>query len=252
MRETYHHKIKLLRDQQTNQVVWMTFFEDDVPFVDSILDFTSVNQYSYYTSKEILSMYRKYSLTLDDYLVFQENPISKDQFDRVQLLRTKCITYDGVVQLYKFLKQKYYLETLPEVDMLTKIYENAYSLSKENAHKLALFKKKEYDDFIVSIETGKLVANYEIISCKTKEQIASVYESLCKSYDIFNKRDILNMYVITGKEPKDDMSENTSELQGNDWFSKLKNPQGASMETAQAEGAQPTPPPAPPTNVAPQ
>jgi hypothetical protein len=48
------------------------------------------------------------------------------------------------------------------------------------------------------------------------------------------------------------MAENPSELQGNDWFSKLKNPQGSSMDTAQAEGAQPTPPPAPPTDVAPQ
>jgi hypothetical protein len=251
MREKHYHKIKLLRDQQTNQVVWMSYFEDDVPFVDSVLDYTSIVGYSNYTTEELVSMYRKYSLILDD--VLQEKLISEDQFDRVQLLRTKCITYDGVIQLYKFLKQKYYLETLPEVDMLTKIYENAYCLSKENAHKLAVFKKKEYDDFIVSIETGKLIANNEIISCKTKEQIASVYDCLCKSYDISNRRDILNMYAITGKEPKDnDMSENTSELQGNDWFAKLKNPQGASMETAQAEGAQPTPPTTPPTDVAPQ
>jgi hypothetical protein len=248
MRENHYHKIKLLRDQQTNQVVWMSYFEDDVPFVDSVLDYTSVIGYSCYTPKQMLSMYRKYSLILDD--VLQENLISEDQFDRVQLLRTKCIAYDGVIQLYKFLKQKYYLQTLPDVDMLTKIYENAYSLSKENAHKLALFKKKEYDDFIVSTETGKLIANNEIISCKTKEQVTSVYDCLCKSYDISNRRDILNMYAITGKEPKDnDMSENASELQGNDWFAKLKNPQGASMETAQAEGAPPT---TPPTDVAPQ
>lgn len=48
------------------------------------------------------------------------------------------------------------------------------------------------------------------------------------------------------------MAENTSELQGDDWFAKLKNPQGAAMDTAQAEGA-PTPPPPPaPTDVAPQ
>lgn len=46
------------------------------------------------------------------------------------------------------------------------------------------------------------------------------------------------------------MAENTSELQGVDWFSKLKNPQGSGMDTATAEGA-----PAPtetPTDVAPQ
>jgi hypothetical protein len=49
------------------------------------------------------------------------------------------------------------------------------------------------------------------------------------------------------------MPENTSELQGDDWFSKLKNPQGASMETAHAEGGQPpTPPPEAPANVDPQ
>jgi hypothetical protein len=48
------------------------------------------------------------------------------------------------------------------------------------------------------------------------------------------------------------MAENPSELQGNDWFSKLKNPQGSSMDTAQAEaGGQPTPPP-PPPDVVPQ
>lgn len=32
------------------------------------------------------------------------------------------------------------------------------------------------------------------------------------------------------------MAENPSELQGNDWFSKLKNPQGSSYDTSQAEG----------------
>ena len=32
------------------------------------------------------------------------------------------------------------------------------------------------------------------------------------------------------------MAENTSDLQGVDWFSRLKNPQGQSYETAQAEG----------------
>lgn len=47
------------------------------------------------------------------------------------------------------------------------------------------------------------------------------------------------------------MSENTSDLQGDDWFSKLKNPHGNSMDTAQAEGA-PAPAPAAPTDVAPQ
>jgi hypothetical protein len=45
--------------------------------------------------------------------------------------------------------------------------------------------------------------------------------------------------------------ENTSELQGDDWFSKLKNPQGASMDTSQAEaGGQSQP--QQPTDVAPQ
>lgn len=32
------------------------------------------------------------------------------------------------------------------------------------------------------------------------------------------------------------MPENTSDLQGVDWFSKLKNPQGQSLDTANAEG----------------
>lgn len=40
------------------------------------------------------------------------------------------------------------------------------------------------------------------------------------------------------------MSENTSELQGDDWFAKLKNPQNAAMDTAVAEGGQ-TPAPVP-------
>jgi hypothetical protein len=48
------------------------------------------------------------------------------------------------------------------------------------------------------------------------------------------------------------MAENTSELQGDDWFAKLKNPQGASMETGHAEGGQPIPPPPAPTDVVPQ
>ena len=47
------------------------------------------------------------------------------------------------------------------------------------------------------------------------------------------------------------MMSDEKDLQGVDWFSKLKNPQGNSMETAQAEGA-PPPPPTPPTDVAPQ
>ena len=47
------------------------------------------------------------------------------------------------------------------------------------------------------------------------------------------------------------MSETTNDLQGDDWFSKLKNPHGNSMETAQAEGAPPATQPAP-TDVAPQ
>ena len=50
---------------------------------------------------------------------------------------------------------------------------------------------------------------------------------------------------------EDTMAENTAELQGVDWFSKLKNPQGSGMDTATAEGA-PTPPVETPTDVAPQ
>jgi hypothetical protein len=41
------------------------------------------------------------------------------------------------------------------------------------------------------------------------------------------------------------MSENTSELQGNDWFAKLKNPQNSAMDTARAEGGQAAPVPTP-------
>lgn len=48
------------------------------------------------------------------------------------------------------------------------------------------------------------------------------------------------------------MAENTSELQGDDWFSKLKNPQQSSMETPHAEGGQPVPQTQVPTDVAPQ
>jgi hypothetical protein len=47
------------------------------------------------------------------------------------------------------------------------------------------------------------------------------------------------------------MAENTSELQGTDWFSRLKNAQGGGMDTATAEGA-PKPPAETPANVAPQ
>ena len=32
------------------------------------------------------------------------------------------------------------------------------------------------------------------------------------------------------------MPENTTDLQGDDWFSKLKNPQGQSLDTSQVEG----------------
>jgi hypothetical protein len=32
------------------------------------------------------------------------------------------------------------------------------------------------------------------------------------------------------------MAENPSDLQGNDWFSRLKNPQGSAYDTATAEG----------------
>jgi len=32
------------------------------------------------------------------------------------------------------------------------------------------------------------------------------------------------------------MPENTTDLQGDDWFSKLKNPQGQALDTSQAEG----------------
>ena len=32
------------------------------------------------------------------------------------------------------------------------------------------------------------------------------------------------------------MAENASDLQGNDWFSRLKNPQGSGHETSSAEG----------------
>jgi hypothetical protein len=39
------------------------------------------------------------------------------------------------------------------------------------------------------------------------------------------------------------MSENTSELQGDDWFARLKNPQNAAMDTARAEGGQAEPTP---------
>ena len=47
--------------------------------------------------------------------------------------------------------------------------------------------------------------------------------------------------------------ENTAELQGDDWFSKLKNPQGSSMETHQSEGlSDEQPPQQPPSNVVPQ
>lgn len=41
------------------------------------------------------------------------------------------------------------------------------------------------------------------------------------------------------------MSENTSELQGNDWFAKIKNPQNSAMDTVLAEGGQVEPVPTP-------
>lgn len=47
------------------------------------------------------------------------------------------------------------------------------------------------------------------------------------------------------------MAENTSELQGDDWLGKLKNPQGQSYETGQAEGLTDKKP-EPTNDVAPQ
>ena len=47
------------------------------------------------------------------------------------------------------------------------------------------------------------------------------------------------------------MAENTSDLQGDNWLGNLKNPQGQSYETGQAEGLSDKKPEQP-TDVAPQ
>jgi len=175
-------RIKLLVDQYSGQVVWLSYrFDDSTPMHDPTL-----NVYHYSGNIEINAwgLYSQYRLFYKpDALNLYHSSYSLFD-DDIQLRRAKCIAINQVNNSIMYQYEKFHLGNEKFYANINyhnwpTIFSHAHNCSIEDAAKLVKFKKDEIECGMHTLESFKYLFINNIKNAKTLAEIDVLFNIAC-------------------------------------------------------------------------
>jgi hypothetical protein len=187
------YKIKFLVDQVTGQVVWLTTYYDSlpIPIFDQSLN---IQKFRGASDLDLWNGYLKYALFYDAptskfFLTDSYTQDFKNQFDNIQLLRTKAIALDHINSGITFQYEKYNmaytgLHTVAragnlEQEKWLEFLQDEHNCSRDDAIKLINFKKEEWNNIEFMLETTRYRAYNKIKAANTFDEVVDLFECFC-------------------------------------------------------------------------
>jgi len=175
-------RIKVLVDQYSGQVVWLSYrFDDNTPMHDPTL-----NVYHYAGAPEInaWALYSQYRLFYKpDLLTLYASPLSEFSED-IQLRRAKCIAINQVNNsiVYQYEKfqlgnEKFYANI--NYHNWPAIFSHAHNCSIEDAAKLVKFKKDEIECGMHTLESFRYLFVNNIKNANTLAEVDRLFGNAC-------------------------------------------------------------------------
>ncbi len=185
-----NHRLKLLVDQVSGQVIWLTYYYDSlpVPMFDQTLD---MQRFRGDVDFDVWNSYLDFTLYCSGGVLYKKeiNEEFKSRFEVTQLKRAKAIALDYINAGIDFQNEKSRvaykgLHTIARSGHLfdeqwINYFQEEYGCSKESAIKLAEFKTQEVNDTEFFLESTRHTAYNQISKATTLEEVIDVYECTC-------------------------------------------------------------------------
>lgn len=185
------HNVRLLVDQTTGFVVWLSYnFDSYPPIVDPTLNYhtfnsdTDVNLFPAYSDFKLYYSYQKKTFTEGKTL-----SLEPAKFVHAQLLRAKAVTLYHAISIVKhqyeradLLNENLYksLDTVvSEEDPWVQIYQREYNCNTTEALKLIKFHVAEHETAIFNLESALLIFKNKARAVNTLSDLIAEYNMFC-------------------------------------------------------------------------
>ena len=198
-------RVKILVDQVTEQVIWLSYFLDTKPpFLESNLNFFI---YSGETTLNIWKLYLSYNLhyNIKDRILYKKLP-NPNTFKQVQFSRAKCMAVNYISAACDYQYEKYnYANHQAYMDQNTfnqqrwiEIMMHTHNCTAEQAEKLLKFKREEYELAVFHFESIRYTFTDKIKKAQTLDDVNHYYEETIAKLISPNSAKLLNSPIIQG------------------------------------------------------
>lgn len=208
------HRVKMLVDQVTDQVVWLSYYIDNQPpCFETNLNYhifngaTDLNVWRLYCSYQLYYDYEKRTLYK------KARPINPNEFKDMQFQRAKSMAINFVNSAIDFQYEKYnYSNHQMYGDLKTNnrwadTFQLAHGCSKEDAMKLLTFKREEYELAVFQLESLRYIFNNKIKNVKSMELVDQYYEEATAQLINSNRIKLSETPIVVGSAPESDVNQ---------------------------------------------
>lgn len=175
-------RIKLLVDQATNQIVWLTMNGNEIypPIIDPSLTGVNFASFTELTDGEIWDNFNNYRLFLNKGFTVEEAPDKNSaEHKRIRLLRFKAFAVEIINGSVDFRYQTLgYTNTTmyeqfrkPEGSMWVNFFQTEYNCNEQQALDLIKFKLEEYDTAVYKLESTRISSTNRIIKATSEDEV---------------------------------------------------------------------------------
>ena len=185
------HTVRLLIDQTSSLVVWLSYnFEDHPPIVDPTLDYHTFSGNTEIALQSSYSNYKLYySTQTNRFLTSNALLADSKEFISARLLRAKSVALYHATRIIKIRYEKLDLvnfnlhSSLEKVknkdDSWVQVYQKEHNCSDVSALKLIKFHVAEHETAIFNLESALLMFKNRVKSVNSLEELNDEYNMFC-------------------------------------------------------------------------
>jgi len=206
------HRFKMLADQVTEQVVWMSYYIDNQPpCFETNLNYQLFNGSSDLNVWKLYCSYQLYYNHKKRTLYKKAQPTT--DFEYVKFLRAKSMAINYVNSAIDFQYEKYNYSNhqmyrdMASNDRWITTFQIAHNCTEDAAKKLLAFKREEYELAVHQLESLRYIFNNRIKNVQTMELIDQYYEETTAQLINSNRIKLSETPIVIGMTPESDTNQ---------------------------------------------
>jgi hypothetical protein len=208
------HRFKMLVDQITDQVVWLSYYIDNQPpnFESNL----SYNVFNGETKLSVWHLYCTYQLFYDNgkrILYKKAKTTNPTEFKQLQFMRAKALAINYVNSAVDFQFEKYnysnhqFYNNLKSIDQWVDVFQHVHNCSADSAQKLLKFKQEEYETSVFQLESLRYTFNNKIQTAETIELVEQYYQDATAQLINSNRIQLSKLPMVLGFSPESDTNQ---------------------------------------------